>query len=898
MVEPGVRGSPGWRLLRRLFPADYREQWSDEVLGTHVDAAGGEVNARGVRFWRGLAVDAVKTAVALRLDTVSGTHTLRRSRRGMIDAVLYTVRLATRGLLRTPGFSLSVVVTLALGLGANVTIFTALDRLLLEPPQHVVEPESVRRIAVYGVNPFSRQRTWNRAMTYPDYRDLQTVQGFSSVAAHTARTLTMGRGEESERINTEWATSSWFTLLGVQPALGRFYDASEDQVGVEPVTVLSWAFWKRRFNGDPGILGTALPIGKGVYTVIGVAPRSFTGVDIAPVDAWLPLHTAGGLQQGGDWENARSWYWFTTIVRLRDPATAAAAEAEATAVYRNGRKDVRGADPDARIVATQLIAARGPQPSGEARVTQLLGGVALLVLLIACANVANLFLARGLQRRRALAVQSALGVGRFRLVGQLLSEAVLLAAAAGALAFVVAALVGPALFRALLGDDAMLAAGTGRVFAFTVVLALLTVLLGGVGPALQAARVDPFEALRTQRSSARSSWLRGALVAVQAALSVILLIGAGLFLRSLGQAHRIDLGVDLNAYVIDLELNNGTTFGEEMAGTTYSVVDRVRAHPAVASAALTNLAPFSGAWGLSLDRPGPDSIHVGQRGPFYHAADQDYFRTLGMTITHGRNLTAADAHPGALPVVVVSRSMAREIWGSESGALDQCLIVSPSDENTTCTTVVGVVSDVRAQVTDPEPRMLYYLATRHPNVESDGGQVIMMRLREGMEAQLGSVLQTVRSTVTDIRYVDANPLRDSIDAQMRAWQLGAVLLSAFGLLALMVAGSGLYSVLAFDVAQRRFELGIRSALGASARRLIRTVVTRTLLVIVAGMIIGVAGAAGLSRLIASLLFNIEPVDPLAYVAAMAVLAAGALVAAGVPAWRATRVDPRTAMAVE
>ena len=898
MADGGVRGSPVWRLLRLLFPAGYREEWADEVLRTHVDAAGGERTARGAAFWGGLALDAMKTAVALRLEAMAGVDSGRRSRRSMFDAMSYTMRMALRGLVRTPGFSLSVVLTLALGLGANVTIFTALDRLFLQAPAHVAAAESVRRIAVYGINPFSRQQTYNRAMTYPDYRDLQTVSGFASVAGHTARSLTLGQGLESERINTEWATASYFPLLGVQPALGRFYDTSEDGVGVEPVVVLSWSFWRRRYNGDPGILGMALTIGKGTYTVIGVAPRGFTGVDMAPVDAWLPLHTAGGLHQGGDWMEARSWYWFAAIARLSTSVAEAASEAEATAVYRNGRKDVGGTDPAARIATTPLIAARGPQPSGEARVTQLLGMVALLVLLIACANVANLFLARGLQRRRALAVQSALGVGRARLVGQLLSEAVLLAAAAGALAFLIAALISPALFRVLLGDNAVLAAGTGRVLSFTIVLAVLTVLMGGVGPALQAARVDPFEALRTQRSSSRSSWLRGVLVAVQAALSVVLLIGAGLFLRSLAQAHRIDLGVDLDAIVIGLELNDGTIFGENIVGTTYTVVERTRAHPAVASATLTNLAPFSGAWGITLDRPGPDSVAVGPRGPFYHAADRDYFRTLGMSITHGRALNEADEHAGAQPVVVVSRSMAREVWGSESAALDQCLIVRPSATNSTCTTVVGVVSDVRAQVTDAEPRMLYYLTTRHPNVTADGGQVVMVRLREGAESQIRSLLQAIRETAGNIRYVDATPLRSSIDQQLRAWRLGAVLLTAFGLLALAVAGSGLYSVLAFDVAQRRFELGIRSALGASSRRLIRTVVTRTLLVIAVGMAVGVASAAGLSRLIASLLFNVEPVDPLAYIIATLVLGAGALLAAGVPAWRATRVDPRTAMAVE
>jgi hypothetical protein len=360
-------------------------------------------------------------------------------------------------------------------------------------------------------------------------------------------------------VATEWATASYFLLLGVQPVLGRFYDETEDRIDAPlPVVVLGFGFWQRQFGGDAGVLGRRLNIGKGTYTVIGVAPRGFTGVDLAPVDAWLPMHAAAGIEQGKEWVSARSWYWFAAVVRLDPTVPSETALAEATTRYRGGRAQSPRSDPNARIMTWPLIQARGPNGSGESRVTQLLGMVALLVLLIACANVANLFLARGLQRRRAFAVQSALGVSQRRLVLQLLAEATLLSVTAALLSVGFARLVGPAFFRIMLPGSAPPETGGVRLLLFTAALAAVTVILAGLAPALRAARVDPFEALRTARASARSSWLRSTLLALQAALSVVLLVGAGLFLRSLDRARNVSLGVDLDAIAFALELTDGT----------------------------------------------------------------------------------------------------------------------------------------------------------------------------------------------------------------------------------------------------------------------------------------------------------------------------------------------------
>ena len=883
-----------WRALSRLMPQSYRQQWADEVLRTHVDAAGGPSHAHGLHFWCSVAGDVVITAVRLRLDTAAS----HGKGGNVFDLARYNGRLALRGLVRAPGFTLAVVLTLALGLGANATIFTVLDRLLLSPPEHMRDAELVRRIATHGIGPFSEQPRQMRALTFSDYESLREVRGFAAVAGYSTRSLTLGRGTESERIATEWASASYFPLIGVTPLLGRFYVADEDRIGAEPAVVLSWGFWQRRFGGDPAVLGQRLDIGKGSYTVVGIAPKGFTGVDLAPIDVWLPLQTVAGVEQGDGWVNADFWYWFGAIVRLDQASPEASTLSDATSRYRASRAHLQSSDANATVVASPVVEARGPDRPREAAVAQLLGLVALMVLLIACANAGNLFLARGVQRRRAFAVQSALGVGRGRLMLQLLGEAALLSAGAGILAILLSQVVTPALFRTLLPQSAPPSANGLRVLWFTFAAAAATIVLAGMVPALRAARVDPFEALRSARASTRSSWFRSSLLALQAALSVVLLIGAGLFLRSLEKANHLALGVDLEPVVLDLELSDGTRFGEKLARVAYPILERLRAHPAVQSATLTSLPPFSGYQGIDVQLPGPDSIIVSSQGPFVFAADRDYFRTLGIPILAGRPLTEADEHPGAQPVAVVDRSMARTFWKGEANALGQCILIGTDHQKAPCTTVVGIAGEIVDDVRSATTRMRYYVPTRHPGLGFDGGQVVIVRLRDQPKPQIAAIAALARAAAPEIRFIDAFPLSVRIEPQLRAWKLGATLLSAFGILALIVAGSGLYSVLAFDVAQRRFELGLRSALGASPARLVRAIVARVTLVVVLGMGAGILAAVVLAGLAQSMLFGVAFVDPVSYAVAIAILCAGSLVAIALPAWRATRVDPRIAMAVE
>ncbi len=894
MSERAPQHTRRWALLSRLLPNWYREAYGADLLRLHVERRG---DAAGAVFWWQLTGDVLLTAAQLRIDSWKSARpeSGRTLRRGW-DVGRQHVRLALRGLARAPGFTLAVLITLVLGIGANATIFAVLDRLLLSPPEHVVDHQGVRRLSIFGLSPFTAEEGYSSALSYPDYRDLKATRAFAHIAGHSATTMTLGQGLESQRVSAEYATASYFPLLGVRPHLGRFYTEQEDHIGTaQPAVVLSYGFWQRHFAGASNVLGRTVELGKGRYTVIGVTPRGFTGVNLAPIDVWVPMLAANAIESGTQWEDARRWYWFGAIARLSPTVNEDAALAEATAHYRAGRGAFEGKAITSRVAADPLIAARGRGPAREVRVTQALAAVALMMLLIACANVSNLFLVRGIKRRKQLAVQSALGMGRTRLLTQLMTEALVLAAAAGTLSFFAAESIGPLLFRTLLPEATPPAAGGVRVLVATFLITGAALLLTSVVPAIRASRVDLMDVLRSGKSAPRAAWLRRSLSAVQAALSVVLLVGAGLFVRSLQQARALDVGLELSTIAVSMELTNGARFGEELAPAAYAAIERVRAHPIVESATVSSIMPFFGTWGLSVQVPGPDSIDSGPKGPFFYAASGDYFKTMGIPIVRGRALTDADDAAAAQPVAVVNEAMARSVWRG-ADPIGKCFFVNRAEKQpVVCTTVVGVARDVLPSVTATEPLQLYYLPPRHRGIGFNAGQVLLVRARGKPEAAVPIIRDLVRSAVPNVRFVEAATLEQRVAPQLRSWRLGATLLSVFGILALLVAAAGLYSVLAFDVAQRRFELGVRSALGASAPRLVRAIASDVLLVTGAGVALGLVAALALARTTEQLLFRVQATDPIVYGAAVLALLFIALAASAFPSWRATRIDPKIAL---
>lgn len=877
-----------WRVLRRLLPAQWRARHGDDVLQVHVGLAGGESRAHGVAFWLRVTRDVILTTLQVRVDGLRGARAAAAGGgAGPGEAILQSVRLALRALRRTPAFAVSVVAIFALGIAANVTMFRVLDRVLLSPPPHIEQADEVRRVHIFGRSIFTGQVGYSASLAYPDYRQLTTVDAVPAAAGYGRRELTMAERGGAERVRAELVTASYFPLLGVQPVLGRFFGEEEDRLdAAQGTAVLSHSFWQRRFGGAADVIGRELSIGRGRYTVTGVAPRGFTGVDIEPVDVWLPLHVVSGTESGTQWVDAYQWYMMAAIVRVPVERTQAA-EAAATTTYRAARASQREFDAEARVVLSPLIAARGPNASQESQVARLLGILTLLVLLVTCANVGNLFLARVLSRRRELAVQAALGVSRRRLFGQLLTEVALLATVAAAAALWISGFAGHALFRVLLPDAAPPPGPDGRVALATLGLALVTAVLTGVLPALRATRADVMDTLRQVRTTASARGARRALLLAQAALSVVLLVGAGLFIRSLQTAETMDIGLDRSTFLASLELTGGESFGETLSNTVRAALPRVREHPSVASAAATSVAPFSGWWGTSIVLPRGDTLHSGGTGPFVYGVTGDYFETLGLEVVRGRALTDADDLRGAPPVAVVNEKLAQTAWPDADG-IGECIVPRDDDGPGGCTTVVGVVRNVVSRLTSDDTPMIYYLPTQHTALSAASNQLVL-RARPGADAD--ALRRALLDASPEIRFASVATIEERIAPQLRSWRLGASLLTAFGLLALLIAAAGLYSTLAFDVAQRRRELGVRAALGAPAPRLVTSVVAGNLLTVGGGVLLGSAIAALAGRGAEALLFRVRAADPFVFTGVAVTLLVAAAAAAVGPAWAATRVDP-------
>jgi len=803
-----------------------------------------------------------------------------------------------RGIRRSPGFTLAVALTLALGIGANATMFGVVDRLLLSPPAHVRDADQVRRLHARMHSRRTGRSYHQTVLSYPDYVDWTNCRSFESVAAYATDEVTVGRGLDAVRVTGGLATGSFFRLLGVQPALGRFFAESDDRSAPD-VAVLSYGFWQRRFGGDPSVLGRTLQAGPGRFTIIGVAPRGFTGIDLTQVDLWAPLHAYSLIRGSDAWEHLRTMYWIQIVARLRPDAGVEAAETEATHLHRAGRSEQiqQGHyDPDVTVVAAPIVEGRGPNAPAESVVSVLLAGVSLVVLLIACANVANLLLVRGLRRRREIAVRLALGISRRRLVGQLLSESVLLAVLGGATALLVAAWGAELMRSVFLADIAWTESALNpRVLAFTAVLATVTGLASGLVPALQSSRPDLVNDLKdsAREGTVRRSRTRAALLVAQGTLSVVLLVGAGLFVRSLQRVQSIELGLDPEGVLLArLELEPGERTPEQVSTVYDRALERLRAVPAVEHASASTGIPF---WGGSIEElfvPGLDSIPAPPPGPWVDGVTPGYLATLRMSIRRGRDFNDGDV-AGATRVAIVNESMARGIWGNKD-PLGECLMIGSADAP--CTQVIGIVADTRRQRVVESQKWIYFVPVAQYAGESPAGLFIRGRIDA---RQLAPVVQReLMAGDPDVRYAVVGPLQDLIDPQLRAYTLGATMFTVFGLLALIVAAVGLYSVLAFNVAQRTHEIGVRSALGASNNAIVGQILKEAVGLTLIGLTIGLLIALAAGGSVGHLLYEISPRDPLVLGTVTLALLLVAAAAGAIPAARAARVDPNDALRVQ
>jgi len=824
----------------------------------------------------------------------------RERRQAWWETLGQDITYAARSLRARPGFGAVVVLVLALGIGANVTMFGVVDRLLLRAPAHVTDPQRVVSIAM-GRRVDGNERL-QRILSYPIYRDMTAAaSAFDQVAAYSPDAMAFGRGRDAHELRGMRVSVNYFATLGVRPAVGRFFLPEEIGNPTAPrVLVLGYGFWQRQFEGNQSAIGSALAIGDDQYTIIGVAPQGFTGVTNEAVDAWVPLTANVTPEEYASWLRSRQAYWLRIIARVPDGLTPERASSIATAALRAGAvrdgespQEIATSSPSVHLVSVLPRKARAD--STEAKVAVLLGAVSLLVLLITCANVANLQLARGIARQREVAVRIALGIDRSRLVRQLVAETVLLSLVAGVAAIVVTVWGGGFVRRVLFTAD--LAAGAAvdlRLVAYTALAAVVAGIVSGLLPALQSSRPAVSDALRggARAGGPARSRTRIALLVTQAALTVVFLVGAVLFVRSLRRIESLPLGLEAERVLVVKVRTSGMRISDSEVEALYKrLLDAARSAPGVEHAAVAGGLPFSTLWAEQVKVPGRDSLPLTRDGgPYFNSVTSDFFGTMGIRLLRGRGFTEADRATSSR-TVVVNKTLA-DLWWPGDDAVGHCLKVG--GDTMPCAQIVGVVENTRRFQLIEDPAVQFFVPLEQAPRWSHGS-VLVVRPRGDAIKAAESLRRELQTRVPDAPFIDVSALEDLVSPQMRAWQLGATAFGVFGLLAVVVAALGLYSVLAYDVSRRLRELGIRIALGAGKGDIGRMVIGGAVRVAIAGAVIGFAIAIAAGPTVTPLLFQTSAHDPTAFLLAAAVLFGIALLAAVIPTRRASRVDPIVAL---
>ena len=893
--------------MRYRFRAVFRkravEHDLDEELRFHIEQEAKNLEASG------LTPDEARRQARIAFGGVERIKDDTRDVSGVswLEIVLQDLRYAARGLRARPAFTASVILTLGLGIGANVAMFGIVDQLLIRPPAYLRDPSRVHRIYLTYTN--DGRDVTDGFTEYARYLDFtRLTKTLDATAALAWNRFAVGVGEEAKEMPIGVVSASFWTFFDARPALGRYFGASEDSIPTgSPVAVLSYAFWQARYGGSPDVLGKTLQIGPVPCTIIGVAPPGFVGIpDEGMPAAFIPATLYGyGVSSArgqADYYSRYNWGWLSIMVRRKPNVSLDATNADLTNAYRlswaaeravsRNTPPVEKARP--RAVAGPVVLERGPNATPVATVALWIAGVATIVLLIACANVANLLLARALFRRREIALRMALGASRRRLFAQLLTESLLLGTLGG-VAGIAAAQWGGAILRSLFLSEVGSAdvVRDVRTLAFAGAAALMAGLMTGLVPALQAGRAALAPALKTgsRDGTYQRSRTRTLLLVLQGAMSLLLLVGAGLFVRSLHNVRSMRLGYDVDPVLyVHLNLRGLRLPPEQRAELARRLVDAARAIPEVESAARGISVPFWSTEGLGFSVPGVDSIR--RLGHFtVQMASTDYFRTTGTRILKGRGFTEADRADGPL-VAVVSQGMAGAVWPGKD-PIGQCIKIDlPTDP---CRTVVGVAENIHQNSLTENQTLQYYLSIEQMRPYEAN---VFVRTRGDASAHAETVRRELQTLMPGASYVNATPMREIIDPRQRSWRIGATMFLVFGVLALVLAAVGLYSVIAYSVARRTQEIGVRIALGAGVRDVVRLVLGEGVRFAIIGIVTGGGVALWASRWIGPLLFSVSPKDPAVYGVVAVVLLAVAMLASAIPATRASRVDPNVALRSE
>lgn len=817
-----------------------------------------------------------------------------------MDTLIKDLRYGMRGLVKQPGFTAVAVLSIALGIGVNITIFSFVNAALFRPLPFS-EPDRLARV-------------WDgNAVSYPDYvayRDGTTA--FSGLAAYAQRPMSLTVNGQSNRVWSEFVSGNYFDVLKANPALGRSFLGEEDRLGANPVVVISNSLWRGSFNSDPSVVGKSLSLNQRPYTVIGVMPEKFVGATVIAIpDLWIPLAMEPVANPGSRTLTSPDEGWLMMLGRLRPDANidGAQVEVETIAARLHQARRERKSGPESssgRTVA--VLVARGLMvpPQGRTPALMVVGvlmAVVSLVLLVACANVANMLLARAVKRRKEIAVRLSLGAGRWRITRQMLTESLLLSIIGGGAGLLVA-LWGTTLLVALLppsfSGNAIPPDLTPdvRVFTYTLLLSLATGVIFGLLPALQSSKPDLVTALKDETIrmgvTRRRLTLRNLLVVTQVAVSMLLLVMAGLFIRNLRNTQHAEPGFSTDAGLMasfDLGLAGynvaqGKVFQQQL-------LERLRASAQVRSASYAETVPLGEGGNTSPlyveGEATPDQFDESSLVQHTTVAT-DYFKTLGIPLVRGRDFNDSDT-ASSTPVVIVNETLAQRL-APDGNAIGKRLRM---DSRGDYLEVVGVARDIKYHQLAEAPLFFGYrpLSQRYRAV---------LTLHVHTAGDPGSVISQVRSEVKaldpDLPLTDVKTMQEHMRLPLAPAKLFASLSSAFAVLALLLAAIGLYGVMAYVVGSRTREIGIRMALGAQIGGVRKLIIGQGMRLALTGIALGLIAAFAATRVLTSLLYGVSATDPITFIGVAVLLAGVALFACYIPAQRATKVDPLDALRYE
>jgi predicted permease len=838
--------------------------------------------------------------------TYYSEETRRAAGLGLLDDIRSDVRFAVRSFRRAPGFAAIAVLTLAVGIGVNTAIFSVVDALLLRPLPFP-EPERLVALNITAPPHDGRPATDDIGWTYAKFETLREIQPiFSHITAFFSTQFTIRIEDDAFRESGEFIDSRYLSTLGITPAIGRNFLPEEDYVGGPRITLVSDAFWHRMFNADPGVLGRTLSVDGSQYTIVGVLPDGFQGMS-GEASFWIP----GGAPPSASWPLATTrdpWNHINRVVARLQPGVSVE-RAKVIMTQLGAQVDARFPTP-AQLNGLHLGATLRPLDALRVdprirRMLFVLVGAVGLVLLIACANVANLLLVRASGRRPEIAVRLAMGAGRGRLVRQLLVESLVLALAGGAASLVIAwcgvKALGSLELASVLGYQRILGLGNEATsginldmtaFAFTATLAIVTGLAFGLVPALQSTQFSVTNALKGEGAPSiggfRRLTSRNALVVVEIALAIILLAGSGLMVRTLGELVAVRPGFDAE-HVMTMRVNRAADWARDSIAQFYdAAIDRLSALPGVTSVSIADCAPLSRG---CYDRT--ELMRVDQRttgAPVRtvvgaHWITPEWPATMRVPLLAGRMLTRADGRD-ARRVILINESAARQLWPGES-PIDRPVVLNIDHFRQDTAYVAGVIGDVRFGSIDSLPQPDVYVSYFQSTFTYR--MMLFLRTRGDPEVLAQAARLAIREVAPGFPVYDVASMQDRVVATTAQSRFIASLLGAFAGLALLLAAIGTYGVISFGVAQRTKEIGVRVALGATRGHVVRLIVGQGVALAVIGIVCGLAGAIAATRVMRSLLYGVEPTDPATLFGIVGMLIVAVLAASWIPARRAAGV---------